>query len=94
MTSNDAARTINKYFDGQAKAYPVSQYKVEVDVSKELDTSTWNKCAESLGMKDNSKSIPNSYKYGDVTVVFFYGALQKFAQKGKINWSIGSVPQN
>ena len=94
MNSNEVANKINRYFDGQCKAYSVSQYKVEVDVSKELSTDTWSKCAESFGMKDNSKSIPNSYKYGDVTVVFFYGALQKFTQDRRTNWTISSRPQN
>lgn len=94
MTSNEVANKINRYFNGKCKAYSVSQYKVEVDVSKELSTDTWSKCAESFGMKDNSKSIPNSYKYGDVTVVFFYGALQKFTQDRRTNWTISSRPQN
>ena len=94
MTSNEAASKINKYFNGQCKSYAVSQYKVEVDVSKELSTDTWGKCAEYFGMKDNSKSIPNSYKYEDITVVFFYGALQKFTQDRKTNWTISSRPQN
>ena len=94
MTNNEVASKINRYFNGQCKAYAVSQYKVEVDVSKELSTITWRKCAESLGMKDNSKSIPNSYKYDDITVVFFYGALQKFTQDRRTNWTISSRPQN
>lgn len=94
MNSNEVANRINRYFDGQCKAYSVSQYKVEVDVSKELSTDTWKRCAETLEMKDNSKSIPNSYKYGDVTVVFFYGALQKFTQDRRTNWTISSRPQN
>ena len=94
MTSNEVANKINRYFNGKCKAYSVSQYKVEVDVSKELSTNTWSRCAESFGMKDNSKSIPNSYKYGDVTVVFFYGALQKFTQDRRTNWTISSRPQN
>lgn len=94
MNSNEVANKINRYFNGKCKAYSVSQYKVEVDVSKELSTNTWSKCAESFGMKDNSKSIPNSYKYGDVTVVFFYGALQKFTQDRRTNWTISSRPQN
>lgn len=94
MTSNEVASKINKYFNGQCKAYSVSQYKVEVDVSKELSTNTWGKCAEHFEMKDNSKSIPNSYKWEDITVVFFYGALQKFTQDRRTNWTISSRPQN
>lgn len=94
MTSNEVANKINRYFEGRAKAYPISHYKVEVDVSKELSKEDWNKCVSHFNMKDNTKSIPDSYKFEDVTVVFFYGALQKFAQKGKVNWNIGSRPQN
>lgn len=94
MTSNEVASKINRYFDGKCKAYSVSRYKVEVDVSKELSKTTWSECAEYFGMKDNSKSIPNSYKYDDVTVVFFYGALQKFTQDKRTNWTISSRPQN
>ena len=94
MNSNEVANRINRYFNGQCKAYSVSQYKVEVDVSKELSTDTWKNCADYFEMKDNSKSIPNSYKYGDVTVVFFYGALQKFTQDRRTNWTITSRPQN
>ena len=94
MKSNEVASKINRYFEGKCKAYSVSQYKVEVDVSKELSTDTWKECAEHFGMKDNSKSIPNSYKYEDVTVVFFFGALQKFTQDRRTNWTISSRPQN
>ena len=94
MTNNEVASKINRYFDGKCKAYSVSQYKVEVDVSKELSIDTWSECAEHFGMKDNSKSIPNSYKDGDITVVFFYGALQKFTQDRRTNWTISSRPQN
>lgn len=94
MTSNEVASKINKYFNGSAKAYSVSQYKVEVDVSKELDTKEWENCAKYFEMKDNSKSIPHSYKFEDITVVFFYGALQMFAQDRRTNWTISSRPQN
>ena len=94
MKSSEVASKINRYFDGKCKAYPVSQYKVEVDVSKELSTDTWKECAEHFEMKDNSKSIPHSYKFDDVTVVFFYGALQKFTQDRRTNWTISSRPQN
>ena len=94
MTSSEVASKVNDYFNGQAKAYSVSKYKVEVDVSKELQTKEWAICASKFNMIDNSKSIPNSWKLEDITVVFFYGPLQKFIQKGNTNWKILSRPQN
>jgi len=80
---SELKESIERYFKGQAQVYIVSPHRIEVDVSKELDKSEWNICAESIGLTDNSRSVPDSYKKDDITVVFFFGPLQKFMQKNQ-----------
>lgn len=88
MDNSELRWKIIKFFDEQAQVYITSPTRIEVDVSKEIDTSEWKRCADTLGFTDNTKSIPDSYKYNDVTIIFFYGPLQKFNQRNKTNWSI------
>ena len=86
MDNNELRWKIIKFFNEQAQVYIISKTRIEVDVSKEIDTSEWKRCADTLGFTDNSKVIPNSYKYNDTTIMFFYGPLQKFNQR-KQNWN-------
>lgn len=86
MDNNELRWKIIKFFNEQAQVYITSKTRIEVDVSKEIDTSEWKRCADTLGFSDNSKVMPNSYKYNDTTIMFFYGPLQKFSQR-KQNWN-------
>ena len=88
MNAYDIKEKIEKYFNGNAQVYVISKNRIEVDVSKEVDKSEWQKCAESIGLIDNSKSISSSWKRDGVTVVFFFGPLQKFLQKNNVNYNV------
>jgi len=92
MDNTELRWKIIRFFDEQAQVYITSPTRIEVDVSKDIDRSEWEKCAAALGFTDNSKSMPNSYKYNGVTIMFFYGPLQKFNQRSKTNWSISRQP--
>lgn len=92
MSNIELRSKIIKFFDEQAQVYIVSSNRIEVDVSKEIDKKEWKRCADTLGFADNNKYIPDSYKYNDVTIIFFYGPLQKFQQRSKTNWSITRRP--
>ena len=78
-------RSIDTFFNGEAQVYIISQNKIEVDASKNLSKEDWKRCAESLGLEDNSSRIPDSWKYNDITVVFFCGSLQRFTKKNTFN---------
>ena len=85
--ANELKEAIESYFKGQAQVYMVSPHRIEVDVSKELDRSEWIMCAAEVGLTDNSRNVPDSFKKDDITVVFFFGPLQKFTQKNQ-NYSM------
>ena len=93
MTPNELRWKIIKFFNEQAQVYITSPTRIEVDVSKEISTKEWKRCAMELGFTDNTKNIPDSYKYDNITVIFFYGPLQKFNQR-KQNWSISRQPSS
>ena len=86
MDNTELRWKIIKFFNDQAQVYITSPTRIEVDVSKEISTDEWKRCADTLGFTDNSKVMPNSYKYNNVTIMFFYGPLQKFNQR-KQNWN-------
>ena len=87
LSSYALTKTTPVYYDVERKS--IGRYPSNSNLlMKGSDNSLY------FGMKDNSKSIPNSYKYEDVTVVFFFGALQKFTQDRRTNWTISSRPQN
>lgn len=94
MDNTELRWKIIRFFDEQAQVYITSPTRIEVDVSKDIDRSEWKRCADTLGFTDNTRSIPDSYKFNNVTVIFFYGPLQKFNQRNKNNWSISRRPSS
>ena len=84
MTKKELMKALEKAFDGQVKVYSTSDYHIDCDVSTRFTKDDWKERIAGLGMTDNSKSIPNSWKYGKIVVVLFYGACKIF-NGGKIN---------
>ena len=74
-------RELLRRFDGVAQVYAFPPNRIELDVSTNLEREERNKLMEGLGFIDNGDLIPDSYKCGDVTVVFFNGSLGTFRSK-------------
>lgn len=74
-------RELLSRFDGVAQVYAIPPDRIELDVSTNLEKEERIKLIEGLGFTDNGDSIPDSYKCGSITVVFFNGSLGTFRSK-------------
>ena len=86
MEKKELIKEIENAFDGQVKVYSTSKNRIECDVSTTFKKSEWKDRIAHLNFIDNSKYVPDSYKYGEYTIVLFYGALSSFAGKLKLNF--------
>ena len=85
MNKLQLMREIDRAFDGRVQLYSRSENRIEGDVSTDLPKEVWSKRLEGIGLIDNSKHIPNSWKHNDITLVLFGGAVNTFIAKSKVN---------
>ena len=85
MNKLQLMKEVDKAFEGCVQLYSRSENRVEGDVSTDLPKEVWAKRLEGIGLVDNDKHIPNSWKCGDITLVLFGGAVNSFIAKTKVN---------
>ena len=85
MNKLELMKEVDKAFEGRIQLYSRSENRIEGDVSTELPKEVWARRLEGIGLIDNDKHIPNSWKYNDITLVLFGGAVNSFIAKSKVN---------
>jgi len=83
MNKIQLMKEVDKAFEGRVQLYSRSENRIEGDVSTDLPKEVWSKRLENLGLVDNEKHIPNSWKHGNITLVLFGGAVNTFVAKTK-----------
>lgn len=81
MNKEQLMKKLQERFDGVAQIYSKSDNRIELDVSTNLDKTDWIARIRDLNLTDNSKHIPNSWKYNDITILFFCGNINSFIPK-------------
>ena len=81
MSKDELVSELGERFRDIAQVYSLSPYKIEIDVSTNVDKSEWQERLKGLDLVDNSKHINDSYRHNDIVIQLFRGNISRFRSK-------------
>ena len=81
MSKGELVSELGKRFRDIGQVYSLGPYKIEIDVSTNVEKSEWQERLKGLDLVDNSKHINDSYKYNNIVIQLFRGNISRFRSK-------------